>query len=235
MKAIRVPRHLLRQVVAHLPGEAVNHTAVLSYTHSNPLIRWLFWRRLDTALGLARIRRNDRVLDFGTGSGLLLPSLHAVAKQVTAADLDVTPSRQLINTMNLPTDLVSAADFPTWVAGHAGQVDVVMALDVFEHFVAEELEAVSVQLRSLLAPGGRLIVSGPTESFAYRVGRMIAGFSNTYHYRSVFDIDAQLRCTWAAEEATFLPVVPRAFLLSRYVPLAPFADEDVKGEVSSDR
>jgi SAM-dependent methyltransferase len=224
----------LRQSVAHLSGEAVNHTAVLSYTHSNPMIRWLFRKRLDTALALARIRPNDRLLDFGTGSGLLLPSLHALGKQVSAVDIDVTPSRQLIDTLNLPTELIAADDFPTWVAQHAGQVDVVMALDVFEHFVAEELEAVSVQLRSLLAPGGRLIVSGPTESVAYRIGRMIAGFSNTYHYRSVFDIDAQLRRTWTGEEATFLPVVPRAFLLTRYVPMAAISDKELAGEASAD-
>jgi len=218
MKAVRVPSRLLRGVVAHLPPEAVNETAVLSYTHANPFIRWLFWQRLDTALDLARIGPNDRVLDFGTGSGLLLPSLQASAAHVTATDLDVSPSRQLIAAMNLSVDLIDASALAAWAGDHAGQVDVIMALDVFEHFTATELDTVSARLRPLLAPGGRLVVSGPTESLAYQIGRLIAGFRNTYHYRSVFDIDAQLRQSWVPDEARFLPLVPRAFLLTRYLP-----------------
>jgi 2-polyprenyl-3-methyl-5-hydroxy-6-metoxy-1,4-benzoquinol methylase len=218
MSFVGVPEDLLRRVVAHLPSERVNETAVPSYTHANPLIRWLFRKRLDTALELARIQRRERVLDFGTGSGILLASLAGVAGQVAATDLDVTPARQLVTTLGLAVEVVGPDDFSAWTASHAGQLDVVMALDVFEHFTAEELETVSARLRGLLAPGGRLVVSGPTESLAYQIGRRIAGFTNTYHYRSVYDIDAQLRRHWQSQAARFIPLVPRAFLLTSYVP-----------------
>jgi SAM-dependent methyltransferase len=217
MTLVRVPEDLLRRVVAHLPREMVNETAVPSYTHTNPLIRWLFRKRLETALELARIQGTDRVLDFGTGSGVLLASLVRMAGHVAATDLEVTPARQLIAALGLPVELVGPAEFPAWIASHTGQLDVIMALDVLEHLTAEELETVSAPLRALVAPGGRLVVSGPTESAAYKLGRRIAGFRNTYHYRSVFDIDAQLREHWRPQATRFIPLVPRAFLLTSYV------------------
>jgi 2-polyprenyl-3-methyl-5-hydroxy-6-metoxy-1,4-benzoquinol methylase len=206
-----------RRRSGHLPREAVNETAVPSYTHANPAIRWLFRKRLDTALALARLKPTDRVLDFGTGSGILLATLSGAVAHVAATDLDVAPARQLVASLRLPVEIVDVEHFPAWVTAHAGQIDVIMALDVFEHFTAEELRTVSARLRSLAAAGGRLVVSGPTESVAYQIGRRVAGFRNTYHYRSVFDIDAQLRDDWVPEATRFVPLVPRAFLLTSYV------------------
>lgn len=218
MKAVRVPSHLLRDAVLHLPRAAINETAVPSYTHANPLIRRLFWKRLDTAVGLAQIRSTDRVLDFGTGSGILLPTLVQRAAAVVATDLDVSPARSLVGALSLSTSILPAAEFDAWAGAHAAGIDLIMALDVFEHLSESELPVVGRTLRSLLAPGGRMIVSGPTETLMYRLGRFIAGFRNVYHYRSVFDIDAQLQRDWVGEAACFLPPVPRAFVITRYVP-----------------
>jgi SAM-dependent methyltransferase len=218
MTAVRVPRDLLRQSVSHLPAAARNETAVPSYTHTNPLIRQLFWRRLEAAVDLAQLHRGDRVLDFGTGSGILLPTLEACGAEVWATDLDVSPAQSLINALRLGTRIVPPEAYGGWRAEHAGTVDVILALDVFEHLGENELAAVTGQLRPLLAPGGRLIVSGPTETPAYKLGRFLAGFRNVYHYRSVFDIDDQLRAQWVVGESRFLPRFPRAFLITRYVP-----------------
>jgi 2-polyprenyl-3-methyl-5-hydroxy-6-metoxy-1,4-benzoquinol methylase len=204
-------------VVSSLPRAEINETAVPSYTHANPFIRQLFWRRLDTAVGLARLRATDRVLDFGTGSGILLPTLHAASAHVTATDLDVSPAQALARALRLPSVIVPRDAFASWAHEHAGQLDVIMALDVFEHLDEGQLGGVSKQLCALLAPQGRLVVSGPTESAMYKLGRFIAGFRNVYHYRNVFDIDAQLQHDWVTEESCFIPRVPRAFLISRYV------------------
>jgi 2-polyprenyl-3-methyl-5-hydroxy-6-metoxy-1,4-benzoquinol methylase len=218
MKALRVPRQLLRDVVEHLPRAEVNETAVPSYTHPNPFIRRLFWQRLDTALRLAQVRPTDRVLDFGTGSGILLPTLTRCAKSVTATDLDVSPAQSLMRHLSLAPTIVAPENFAAWTAAHTGVIDLIFALDVFEHLSEVQLPIVGNTLRALLAPGGRMIVSGPTESVMYRIGRFIAGFRNVYHYRSVFDIDDQLQRDWRTEEAAFLPRLPRAFLITRYVP-----------------
>jgi 2-polyprenyl-3-methyl-5-hydroxy-6-metoxy-1,4-benzoquinol methylase len=64
--------------------------------------------------------------------------------------------------------------------------DAITALDVLEH--VPDLEGTIRQLASLLKPGGKLIVCGPTENFLYKAGRWLAGFSGDYHVRDIKDI-----------------------------------------------
>ena len=196
--------------------------AIPSYCHANPLIRWLFWRRLDTALALARVSRGERVLDFGTGTGVLLPSLAATGAHVAATDVQLEPARVLVAERRLAVDLLSVDEQAGWLRAHAGAVDCIFALDVLEHLPDDELGRLGDCFRSVLSPRGRLIVSGPTESIAYAVGRFLAGFTNEYHHRNVFDIDHLLRRWFEAVAHVRLPTrpLPRAFVLTRYRPRA---------------
>jgi hypothetical protein len=45
----------------------------------------------------------------------------------------------------------------------------------------------------MLKPGGRLLVSLPTENALYRLGRRIAGFSGHYHHANAASIDRDIR------------------------------------------
>lgn len=71
----------------------------------------------------------------------------------------------------------------------------------------------------LLKPDGTLLVSGPTESWWYRLGRRVVGFSGEYHVRSIHDIhDAMTRRFEVALVARiFAPLT--LFHLLRGVPL----------------
>ena len=177
MKAVRVPRALLREVVAGLPAADRAETAVAAYCHPNPLVRWVFWQRLDTALAMAARVGGD-------------------------------------------VELVPLERFPVWAEGQRGRFACIFALDVLEHVEEAELPARSTDFQALLAPGGRLIVSGPTESFMYQLARRVAGFHNAYHHRSIFDIERVLEKRWRAEQRVRVPAppLPHAFDVTRYVP-----------------
>jgi 2-polyprenyl-3-methyl-5-hydroxy-6-metoxy-1,4-benzoquinol methylase len=196
--------------------------AVPSYCHRNPLIRWLFWRRLDKAWRLANLRPGEAVLDFGIGSGVLLPSLKPLAGRVAGCDLHLAPARAMAANLDMRAELVESHDLANWAARNAGRFDCIFALDVLEHVEAEELRELSRLFTQLLGPNGRLIVSGPTETFAYRVGRKLAGFRNDYHHRTIYDIDDELSRRWNRDTAVVAPPwpLPRAFLISRYQPKA---------------
>jgi 2-polyprenyl-3-methyl-5-hydroxy-6-metoxy-1,4-benzoquinol methylase len=220
-RAVRAPAETLREVTASLSADDRDEMAVPSYSHANPLIRWLFWRRLDMAIALADLKPAERIFEFGVGSGVLLPTYHSIAARVAATDLHLEPAREMARRNGFPTEFVSVPEFPVWCAAQAGGFDAILALDVLEHVEGNELTRVSGLFRRLLAPGGRLIVSGPTESLAYKLGRRIAGFHGEYHHRNIFDIDRELRAQWKSEREIFVPrrPLPRAFLLTRYVPL----------------
>ena len=218
-RVIRVPCGVLRQAVAELTPAELAETAVPSYCHANPPIRWLFWKRLDTAIQLACIRPADRTLDFGTGSGALLPTLHQRTRQVAATDVDVRPALALVASLALPTEVVAWGDFADWASTRRGAFDLILALDVLEHVGADELALLGGRLPDLLAPGGRLVVCGPTETVIYGLARRAAGFGRgAYHHRSIYDVDAVLRRHWTAEESRVIPWMPQAFVLTRYVP-----------------
>jgi hypothetical protein len=46
-----------------------------------------------------------------------------------------------------------------------------------------------IRLAESLADDGVVIVSGPTESPLYRLGRRVAGFGGHYHKHTVFDVE----------------------------------------------
>jgi 2-polyprenyl-3-methyl-5-hydroxy-6-metoxy-1,4-benzoquinol methylase len=127
------------------------------------------------------------VLDFGTGSGILLPSLATAAKRIVATDIELAPSQATAAARSIKVEFVSVPDFPSWTAANPATLDCIFALDVLEHVEADELEDLSTEFRSLLRPGGRLIVSGPTETVFYKLGRALAGFKNEYHHRNIFE------------------------------------------------
>jgi SAM-dependent methyltransferase len=217
---IRLSRPTLRGVTGTLSAAAVAEMAVPSYCHRNPLIRWLFWRRLDQAWQLAAVRPGESVFDFGIGSGVLLPSLKPLARRIAGSDLHLAPARAMAAHLGMWVELIGSDGLAKWAAVNVGQFDCVFALDVLEHVETDELRQLSGHFRQLLRPSGRLIVSGPTETFAYRVGRKLAGFRNDYHHRTIYDIDAELGRRWNREAAVVAPPwpLPRAFLISRYEP-----------------
>jgi Methyltransferase domain len=219
-RVIRLTRPTLRGVTSNLSAPAVAEMAVPSYCHRNPLIRWLFWRRLDQAWRLAAVQPGEAVFDFGIGSGVLLPSLKPLARRLAGSDLHLAPAREMAVRLGMRVELVECRELKRWAAANAGRFHCVFALDVLEHVETDELRQLSDLFRQLLGPHGRLIVSGPTETFAYRIGRRLAGFRNDYHHRTIYDIDAELGRRWNRLAAVVAPPwpLPRAFLISRYEP-----------------
>ncbi len=219
MKAQRLASNDLLEVTAAIPPADRAEMAVPSYCHANPLIRWLFWSRLDVAVELAQLQPGGSVLEFGIGSGVLLPSFRSSSqRRVVGVDIELRPAKLMAERQGVEAELVSATKFPAWCESQQAGFDTIFALDVLEHVEKDELEQLSHSFGRLLKPGGSLIVSGPTESIAYKVGRFVAGFENHYHHRNIFDIEQVLERQWKpnlARRVPFFPL-PQAFSITRY-------------------
>lgn len=184
---------VIREVLSAERSPALSEAAFPAYGHPNALVSFVFWERVRVVMRYLGDSRRKTALDFGCGGGVMLPFLAERSDRVLAADVDLTALRKLSAHLRLPSNVelcdarqVKLSDLP------AASVDVILALDVLEH--VRELEDVLEELYRLLAPGGELIVSCPTETLGYRIGRRIAGteFTGDYHVRDARAIERAL-------------------------------------------
>ena len=187
-------RSAIRKVLAEAERGRLDESGFPAYSHPNSLINWLFWQRLRTAMNyIEKHAPYENVLDFGCGSGVMLPFLTQHSRQVTAMDIDLLPLESLKKHIPLAENVrVLDANQTSLSLLTPKSFDLISALDVLEH--VDDLSTTLSDLLHLLKAGGRLLVSGPTENTFYRIGRKLAGpeFSGAYHERGTAEIKREL-------------------------------------------
>jgi len=159
--------------------------AIPSYLNKNPFIRALFWRRYDVIYQLANLDLSMSVCEFGCGIGVFLPTLASEVGMLYAVDIFPQYAREVAEIYDL--DIEFSKDLEG-IPDHS--LDLIVACEVMEHL---EDPAVYARLFSRkLKKGGRLIMSGPTESRLYKLGRILAGYHkyHDYHQHNVFQLHA---------------------------------------------
>lgn len=179
-----------RKIVAAGRNDVIDEQALPSYANPNPLMSWLFWERIRTVFAELGRTAPGRTLDFGCGSGVLLPRLLELGAEVHACDLDLTLAKRLAESQGWKNRVQWHPGAGSLGKLPAGAFDTIICLDVLEH--VDALPALVDEFARLLSPLGRIIVSGPTESLLYKLGRRLAGFSGHYHVRDIYDIEQEL-------------------------------------------
>jgi 2-polyprenyl-3-methyl-5-hydroxy-6-metoxy-1,4-benzoquinol methylase len=143
---------------------------VPEYSSRNPLVRWLFHRRLDVALRLGDLggTRRLEVLDLGCGEAKFLKLCSQRYPQNSYAGWDVHPGIMQLSVAGVEfmcVDIRQPRSIPIRT------FDRIFCLDVLEHF--ESLEVVLGVVRRLLKFWGLLVISELTESWLYQFGRWV--------------------------------------------------------------
>jgi len=187
-------RKAIERVLAEAEPGRLDEAAFPAYSHHNPIINWLFWQRLHKVIDyIQRPTQYGQVLDFGCGSGVMLPYLSAISSQVIATDVDLLPLEEVQKHIPLASNVkVQDAVKSRIVDLPPNTFDLIIALDVLEH--VKDLPRTLRELLGLLTADGRLIISGPTENILYRLGRKVAGpeYSGAYHERGIAEIKNEL-------------------------------------------
>ncbi|MCA1595047.1 MAG: class I SAM-dependent methyltransferase, partial [Chloroflexi bacterium] len=146
---------------------------VPEYHSSNVIIRRLFEARIQRAIAISGIAAGSTecVLDAGCGEGVLLRDLHATFPGLRLTGIDIHDDtlslrEEMPPAVEIRQESLTRAPFPD------AHFDRIFCLDILEHF--EDLEEPCREIRRLLKPSGRLVISAPTESFFYRFGRFLS-------------------------------------------------------------
>lgn len=174
---------VFREVLARAPEGYYDEVALPSYTHANPFMSWLFWRRVDVALSMAGDLRGASVLDFGCGGGVTFRYLSGQNCRISGCDshsyqLAEEVCRRFGIAAEIYRDITDIKD---------RSFDYILALDVLEH--VDALDVYIDRFLDLSHQGSEVIISGPTENLLYKLGRRLAGFSGHYHVRNIYDIE----------------------------------------------
>lgn len=202
----------IRALAAAQPAANYDEQAVPAYTHANRLMAWLFWQRVAHVMGYLDQREVGRALDFGCGTGVFLPYLQERAQEVLGFDLHLDAARFTVQNLNL-SKVTLADDFAQLEGRPEGSFDTILALDVLEH--VEDLPGICKTFARLLSERGCLIVSGPTETPLYRLGRWMAGFKAHFHVRNIYDIEREMKLHMKVQRLSQLyPPFPLFWILT---------------------
>ncbi len=184
-------RKVLEEIYA-IGQESLDDMAVPSYLSKNFLIRWIIRRRMCLAVRLLEFRPGEVILDFGCGTGVFFLQLPYQMGNYYGVDIVLWPAEMSLSHHKRDDVILLRADsWMTTIPDHS--LDKIVAIEVLEHI--QEIKDILSIFKQKLKPGGKLIVSGPTENTIYRIGRKIAGFSGDYHK---FDIHQILKDILAA-------------------------------------
>lgn len=185
------------------------------YYHKNFFVRRIYFKRLKLALSLAGEQTNRSILDVGTGSGLMLPSL---AKYGAVYAVDQSPeyisrAKKLCDAENINADIRHASVNKVPFADEF--FDVIFCLSVLEH--VKDLPAAVIELKRLLKNDGMLIVGVPVERIAVNILFRLFGASEIVkhvHCSDFMDVERSLKEYFYVERSVRLPsLVPENFSL----------------------
>jgi trans-aconitate methyltransferase len=144
---------------------------VPEYRSGNPLVRWLFLKRLDVALEFARLEepRALDVVDLGCGEGRTLRLLRERHPRHRIVGIDHNPN--VAKTLSIPGVDVRHGDLYEPGLLPAASQDRILCLDVLEHL--QDLDKPLAAIRAALRPGGLLVISAPAENVFHKTCRFL--------------------------------------------------------------
>ena len=165
---------------------------VPEYYSKNKSIKRIFFKRFEKALALLKENKINSILDIGCGDGIFTNILKNKENYKEVVGVDYNKNIESLNKVYKNIKFIRA---DLYKLNLDKKFDAVTCLDVLEHF--ENVNIVLNRIDSVLRTGGYLVVSGPTENFLYKLGRLITkgtfsqetGPGAGKHYHNIKQLD----------------------------------------------
>ena len=172
------------------------------YCTNCSLTNKIFIDRLKTAISLANISQKSKILDVGCNDAELFKIIRQTNMSCKCWGIDIWDKILQLKIPNCKFQIEDIRNLPF----EDRSFDIVFTLDVLEH--VQNVQKGISEIFRVLKPGGVLILSGPTESWFYKICRIllynildrkvlqkktkISGEAD-YHYCSVYDLEEELQ------------------------------------------
>ena len=174
------------------------------YFSSNRLVRYIKWKKLDFALSLLLLKERNRILDFGCGNGVMLPTLSGIFDNVVGIDLHTTAASRMKHEYGLSNVFLVTADGMK-LPFKDDSFNTVLATSTLEHF--KDLDEAVAEIARITKRDGFLLFLSPTENVFYRFGRWLFGYKKPEdHYHSAKEIEVILGKFFTMEVEKYFPV-----------------------------
>lgn len=141
----------------------------------HPLVGFLYRNRIRQALSLLD-PPYQTVLEIGYGSGIMLPTLVSIAKQVSGIDIMSDPQKVAANLKKLGIYVsLTKGDIAT-TDYSPESFDLIVAISILEHI--KDLDPLLNKIFFLLRPGGYFLVGMPRVDNLMKVIFSLIGFSD---------------------------------------------------------
>jgi ubiquinone/menaquinone biosynthesis C-methylase UbiE len=137
------------------------------YSSKNPFTKNIFWRRIRTSITFADINDDSVLLDIGCNTGHLLKTIRELNSRCECWGTDIEPKIMTLQIAKCKFQVADARSLPFPV----DYFNIVFALDTLEHI--KDVDAAIEEIYRVLMPNGIAILSGPTESWFYKLCRFV--------------------------------------------------------------
>ncbi|MBL7196565.1 MAG: class I SAM-dependent methyltransferase [Candidatus Omnitrophica bacterium] len=171
MKKLRI---ISKSIFLKITG--INDTVMPEYKSRIGIVKYLFYKRLATAIKLTDFKAGSNILDIGTDSGLLLKIIKRKRNPLLGINIASDHNlygcdmNQSIMKIKLKKAHFLRCDINS-ISSRDNSFDTIYCLDTLEHI--KNLQYPISEIKRVLRPRGQLIVSIPTENFIYRLGRFL--------------------------------------------------------------
>jgi ubiquinone/menaquinone biosynthesis C-methylase UbiE len=154
------------------------------YESKNPFVKNLFFKRIQTATNFAEINDRSIILDLGCNIGYLLKTIRKFNSQCECWGIDLDPRVMKLKIPNCTFKVGDAKSLPLPDSYFTS----VFVLDILEHI--QDVEVAIKEIQRVLVPNGYVILSGPTESWFYRLCRYIQFGKDKvpWHFHTIYSI-----------------------------------------------